>query len=54
MTSNAKKKQFIKKLLQYSFDKSMSEELEIELRSLLKQDAPEFKLYKYRSFDAEG
>lgn len=54
MTSNAKKKQFIKKLLQYSFDKSMSEELEIELRSLLKQDAREFKLYKYRSFDAEG
>lgn len=54
MTSNAKKKQFINKLLQYSFDKSMSEELEIELRSLLKQDAPEFKLYKYRGFDAEG
>lgn len=54
MTSNAKKKQFIKKLLQYSLDKSMSEELERELRLLLKQDAPEFKLYKYRSFDADG
>ena len=54
MTSNAKKKQFIKKLLQYSFDKTMSEKLERELRLLLKQDAPEFKLYKYRSFDADS
>ena len=54
MTGNAQKRKCIKKLLQYSFDKSMNEELERELRLLLKQDAPEFKLYKYRSFDDDG
>lgn len=54
MTSNAKKKQLVTKLLEHSFDKSMTEELERELRSVLKQDTPEFKLYKYRSFDADG
>lgn len=54
MTSNAKKKQFVKKLFQYSLDKLRSDELENELRLLLKEDSPYLKLYKYRGFDIDG
>lgn len=54
MTDNAKKKQFIKTLVKYSFDQSISKDLKKELCSLLKKDTPELKLYKYRSFDSKG
>lgn len=54
MSSNSKKKKYIFKLLQNSFDKSKAQELNSELRLLLQQDTNNCKLYKYRTFDADG
>jgi hypothetical protein len=54
MSSNSKKKKYILKLLQNSFDKSKTQELNSELITLLQQDTKESKLYKYRAFDEDG
>jgi hypothetical protein len=54
MSSNSKKKKYILKLLQNSFDKSKTQELTSEHVSLLQQDTKGCKLYKYRTFDANG
>ena len=54
MLSNSKKKKYILKLLQNSFDESKAQELNTELVSLLHQDTKGCKLYKYRTFDDNG
>ncbi len=54
MSYNSKKKKYILKLLQNSFDESKTQELNSELVLLLQQDTKGSKLYKYRTFDNDG